>query len=65
MAIGAQASPSPVAGEDSNTFARMAEMGWTKRDVTLPLDTSAGEKYKHWLKKNEHLGAVRVKAEGS
>lgn len=46
MAIGTQASPSPVAGEDSNTFARMAEMGWTNRELTLPLDISAGEKYK-------------------
>lgn len=50
MAIGTQASPSPVAGEDSNTFARMAEMGWTNRELTLPLDISAGEKYKQWLK---------------
>lgn len=45
MAIGTQESPRPVAGEDSNVFARKAEMGWTKRDVALPLDTSAREKY--------------------
>lgn len=46
MAIGTQASPSPEAVEDSNSFARKAEMGWTNRELTLPLDTSAGEKYK-------------------
>lgn len=53
MAIGTQVSPRPVAAEDSNVLARKAEMGWTSRDVTLPLDASAGGEKTHRKEKGE------------